>query len=148
MRLNNIRFAVLVLIVILFTGQTLFTQTRPRRVQDQADHPQTTTQTTETVSRDRKLNHPLPTVDTERIDRVLNQYLKNCAETDRSCQTRRVRIRTAAITLVDLLADEDRAATIPSRRNFQVRKYATYHVANFSNPIRRAPLRRKGRTQH
>ncbi len=44
---------------------------------------------------------------------------------------------------------EDTSSLIPSRSVFhQPTRYATTRTQNFSTPIRRAPIRRKGRIQH
>lgn len=44
---------------------------------------------------------------------------------------------------------EDTSSLIPSRNVFhQPTRYATTRTSNFSRPIRRAPIRRKGRIQH
>jgi hypothetical protein len=44
---------------------------------------------------------------------------------------------------------EDTSSLVPSRSVFhQPTRYATTRTPNFSTPIRRAPIRRKGRIQH
>ncbi len=44
---------------------------------------------------------------------------------------------------------EDTSSLVPSRSVFhQPTRYATTRIPNFSPPIRRAPIRRKGRIQH
>ena len=44
---------------------------------------------------------------------------------------------------------EDTSSLVPSRSVFhQPTRYATTWTPNFSTPIRRAPIRRKGRIQH
>lgn len=44
---------------------------------------------------------------------------------------------------------EDTPSLVPSRSVFrQPTRYATTRTPNFSRPIRRAPIRRKGRIQH
>jgi len=147
MRLNaSIKIAMLTIVVILFLTQTFYSQSRPRLVLEQADHPEST-QSVETISRETNLAHALPTVQTDQLYKLLAEYRPTCPTNDNPCNLRKVQIRAAALHLINLVA-EDRAATIPSRREFQAKKFATYHHPNFGNPARRAPIRRKGRTQH
>ena len=43
---------------------------------------------------------------------------------------------------------DDTSSLVPSRSVLQPTRYATTSTPNFSTPIRRAPIRRKGRIQH
>jgi len=152
MRLN-IRFTILAIVLLtLVAAQALTAQTRPRLVEEDQNHPRTTETSASpanTARTDRSRNHsfPLQTAQSAKVNEVLNHYLSPCAETDQTCRARRIQIETTATRLIELVS-EDKAVTVPSRRHMQIAKFTTYHAANFSNPIRRAPLRRKGRTQH